>query len=160
MFRVLGPNRLVVLLCALVPLPFGQVVRAEPPALERLLSAKPTKRGLTLTVSTGGCTEKSDFQITSHRTGSRGASIEVRRLTPDACKGNFPDGMTLSFSWKELKLPKKTTISIKNPIEHQSKVASNIRYGSIRHDRTRGCHYTAAKFSRPAASKAFLQIAN
>jgi len=161
MFRVLRPNRLFVLVCGLVPLlPFGQVVRAEPPALERLLSAKPTKKGLTLTVSTGGCTEKADFQITSHRTGSRVASIEVRRLTPDACKGNFPDGMTLSFSWKELKLPKKTTISIKNPVEHPSKLARNVRYGSTRHNRARDCHRAAAKLSRPLAPNAFLRIAN
>jgi len=113
-----------------------------------------------VTVSTGGCTEKSDFQITSHRIRSGSASVEVRRLNPDACKGNFPDGMTLSFSWKELKLPKKTTISIKNPIEHPSKLARNVRYGSIRRNRMQGCHHTAAKFSRPLASKAFLRIAN
>jgi hypothetical protein len=161
MFRVLRLNQLrLVLPCALVPLLFGQVVRAEPDALERLLSAKPTRTGLTVTVSTGGCTEKSDFQITSHRNRSGAASVEVRRLTPDACKGNFPDGMTLSFSWKELKLPKKTTISIKNPVEHPSKLARNVRYGSMRHKWMRGCHHVAARFSRSSASKTFLRIAN
>jgi hypothetical protein len=59
-----------------------------------------------------------------------------------------------------LKLPKKTTISIRNPVEHPSKLARNVRYGSTWHNRTQDCHHAAAKLSRPLASRSFLRIAN
>ncbi len=110
---------LFVFICAAMPLPLGQTsVQGESAGLEKLLAAKPTKTGIALTVSTGGCTKKSDFEITSHRIKDRVASIEVRRLTPDVCKGNFPDGIKLFFSWSELQLLNRTKILIKNPIEH------------------------------------------
>jgi hypothetical protein len=106
------------LIAAAVLLPLGQWARAEPAPLAELLAAEATKDGLTLTVPTGGCTKKSDFELTSSPVKNGAAVIEVRRPTPDTCKGNFPDGLKLAFSWAELKLPEHTKISVKNPVEN------------------------------------------
>lgn len=106
------------LIAAAVLLPLGQRARAESAPLAELLAAEATKDGLTLTVPTGGCTKKSDFELTSSRVKNGAAVIEVRRPTPDVCKGNFPDGLKLAFSWAELKLPEHTKISVKNPVEN------------------------------------------
>jgi hypothetical protein len=155
-----SPSRLLhFLIYAAVPLFFAQAVRAESAALEKLLAAKPTKTGLALTVSTGGCTKKTDFEIKSHRIKKRVASVEVRRVTPDACKGNFPDGMKLSFSWSELKVPNKTKILVKNPIEHSGKLTHNFRGEPARRIAMRTCHRLAAKSWQPSAWK-FLRIPN
>jgi len=160
MFRTPSSSRLLfAFLCATMPLPFAQTVQAEPAALEKLLAAKPSKSGLILTVSTGGCTKKSDFEITSHRVKKRVASIEVRRLAPDACKGNFPDGMQLSFSWNELRVSSKTKILIKNPVGHWGKVTRDLRHKPARRIVMRGCHRLVARSWQPSAWK-FLRIAN
>jgi hypothetical protein len=105
------------LVAASVLLPLGERARAELAPLAELLAAEATEDGLTLTVPTGGCTKKSDFELTSSPAKNGAAVVEVRRLTPDVCKGNFPDGLKLSFSWAELKLPEHTKISVKNPVE-------------------------------------------
>jgi hypothetical protein len=161
MFQIPSRSRIFcVFLCAAIPLSFGPIAKAESVALETLLAAKPTKSGLTLTVSTGGCTKKSDFEIASHRIRKGVASIEARRLMPDVCKGNFPDGMKLSFTWAELKVPKKTKILIRNPIERQGRSARNHRSTSVRHIARRGCRHRVAKFPWPPATKFFLRIAN
>ena len=118
-----SPSRLLfVFVCtAASSLPCGPAARAEPAALEKLLAAKRTNAGIMLTVSTGGCTKKTDFEVTSHRITRRVTSIEVRRLTPDVCKGNFPEGMNLLFSWSELKVSNRTKILIENPIDRLGK---------------------------------------
>jgi hypothetical protein len=134
-----------VFVCSAGTLAFAQTARAESPALEKLLTAKPTKAGLTLTVTTGGCTKKSDFEIKSHRLRKRVASIEVHRLAPDTCKGNFPQGMELSFSWTELKVPRNSKILIKNPVEHPTRLGRHLRRHHARFAAMRGCHRWADK---------------
>lgn len=148
-----------IVICAAMWLAFAQTARAESPSLEKLLTAKPTKSGLTLTVSTGGCTKKSDFEITSHRLRRHVASVEVRRLASDTCKGNFPEGTTLSFSWSELKVPKHSKILIKNPIAHAGNLGRSWRRHSVRTVKVRTCHRVAARSWQPSAWR-FLQIPN
>ncbi|MGA7328891.1 MAG: hypothetical protein WBX25_31500 [Rhodomicrobium sp.] len=39
------------------------------------------------------------------------ARIEIRRLKADNCKGNFPAGLKLLFTWSDLKLMLKSAMS-------------------------------------------------
>jgi hypothetical protein len=105
------------LIATAILLPLGQRAGAAPAPLAELLATEATKDGLTLTVPTGGCTKKSDFELTSSPVKNSAAVVEVRRPIPDTCKGNFPGGLKLAFSWAELKLPEHTKISVKNPVE-------------------------------------------
>ena len=82
--------------------------------LERVIAAEPTPAGITITVATGGCSKKADFEIASSPVTDGKASIELRRTKPDPCKGNFPDGLKLQFGWAELKLPEGTQLTLKN----------------------------------------------
>jgi hypothetical protein len=82
--------------------------------LEELLAAEATPAGIDVIVATGGCTKKSDFEINSSPITNGKASVELRRLSRDTCKGNFPNGLKLQFSWADLKLPEGTKLSIKN----------------------------------------------
>jgi hypothetical protein len=90
---------------------------AAPPDLEEVLAAEPTAEGIAVTVLTGGCTEKSDFAVSSSPIQNGQASLEFRRLYRDTCKGFFPEGLKLQFTWADLKLPEGTKLTVKNPIE-------------------------------------------
>jgi hypothetical protein len=99
--------------------PLTLLVAAHCPAvasqeLERVIAAEPTPAGITITVATGGCSKKADFEIASSPVTDGKASIELRRTKPDPCKGNFPDGLKLQFGWAELKLPEGTQLALKN----------------------------------------------
>jgi hypothetical protein len=85
--------------------------------LEKIIASEPAPTGITITVATGGCTEKADFQVISSPAAGGKASIELRRTKGDSCKGNFPDGLKLHYTWAELKLPEGTQISVKNPVD-------------------------------------------
>jgi hypothetical protein len=106
--------RLLVFICVWVCFAVScGAAQSEP--LERLLSTETDANGISVTVPTGGCTSKSDFEVSSHPAGSGKAEIEFKRLKPDDCKGNFPRGLKLNFSWNDLKLPPGTTLVVKNP---------------------------------------------
>jgi hypothetical protein len=62
-----------------------------------------TTAGIEVNVPTGGCTRRSDFSIEAVRTDGR-ASVVIRRRVPDECKGHFPAGTWIRFTWKELGL--------------------------------------------------------
>ncbi len=85
--------------------------------LERVIAAEPTPAGIAITVATGGCAKKDDFQIASSPVDNGKATIELRRTKPDLCKGNFPDGLKLQFGWAELKLPDGTQLTLKNVVD-------------------------------------------
>ena len=85
--------------------------------LERIVSAEPTPAGIAVTVPTGGCTKKADFDVSSSPVSGGKATVELRRTKPDTCKGNFPDGLKLQYTWTELNLPEGTQLSVKNPVE-------------------------------------------
>lgn len=129
-------NRMLIAAAVLLPCVPGMA--AEPAPLAELLAAEPTKDGLTLTVPTGGCTKKSDFEVTASAVQKGAAIIEVRRPVPDVCKGNFPDGLKLAFSWSDLNLPPRTKISVKNlvlnaPPPQPPRVAQVKHHKPIRH---------------------------
>ncbi len=85
--------------------------------LDRIVSAEPSPTGIAVTVPTGGCTKKADFEVSSSPAGAGKATIELHRTKPDTCKGNFPDGLKLQYTWAELNLPEGTQLSVKNPAE-------------------------------------------
>ncbi|MGP0088685.1 MAG: hypothetical protein ACLPKB_01795 [Xanthobacteraceae bacterium] len=128
------------LVAAAILLPLGQRAGAEPAPLAELLAVEATKDGLTLTVPTGGCTKKSDFELTSSPAKNGAAVVEVRRPIPDTCKGNFPDGLKLAYSWAELKLPKHTKISVKNAVESARPLPQREARRVSPHKGPRYCH--------------------
>jgi Fe-S cluster assembly iron-binding protein IscA len=85
--------------------------------LEKIISSEPAPTGITVTVATGGCTEKADFQVSSSPGADGKTSIELKRTKADSCKGNFPDGLKLHYTWAELKLPDGTQVAVKNPAD-------------------------------------------
>jgi hypothetical protein len=93
-----------------------QCAGAEPAHLAELLATETTDAGLSVTVPTGGCTQKSDFEVTARAAKNGRASVEIRRLKRDSCKGNFPEGLKLVFTWDDLKLPANTKLGVKNPV--------------------------------------------
>jgi hypothetical protein len=101
------------IVCVLICLGVGGgSVQARP--VEKLLSAETGADGINVTMRTGGCTSKSDFAVNARPTGGNRADVEFNRLHPDDCKGNFPGGLKLFYSWSELKLPAGTAIVFKN----------------------------------------------
>jgi hypothetical protein len=104
-------------LSSLMLLAAGKPAAASASTIEELVAAEKTQAGITITVETGGCTKKSDFEVDSSPVKDGEASVEFRRLNEDTCKGNFPDGIKLEFSWAELKLPQGTKLSLRNRVE-------------------------------------------
>ena len=85
--------------------------------LERIVSAEPTPAGIAVTVATGGCTKKADFEVSASAAVDGKAAIELHRTKPEHCKGNFPDGLKLQYTWADLNLPEGTQLTVKNPVE-------------------------------------------
>ena len=113
---------------------------AAPPvragALETLLAAETTEAGLSLKVRTGGCTKKEDFEITA-KPSAAGAEITARRIKPDDCKGNFPGGTVLQFSWADLKLAPGTRLIVANLIESKAAPTPARKRAKSRRRKTR-----------------------
>jgi hypothetical protein len=95
----------------------GKQAIAAASTTEELMAAEHTASGITITVETGGCTDKSDFEVASTPPKDGKASVEFRRLNKDSCKGFFPAGLKLDFTWADLKVPQGTKLVVKNPIE-------------------------------------------
>lgn len=91
--------------------------RAENAPLDEIKGSEQNTAGVNVTVMTGGCTKKEDFQVSTHPGTSGVMDIEFKRLHADRCKGNFPDGIKIQFTWGDLKLPEGTKLAIKNPVE-------------------------------------------
>ncbi len=122
--------RLSAFVCVWVFLTVGcRFAQSEP--LERLLAAETQADGISVTVPTGGCTSKSDFEMSSHMAGDGRAEIEFKRLKPDDCKGNFPRGLKLFFSWNDLKLPAATTLVVKNPVPNATGQERKLNKGTM-----------------------------
>jgi hypothetical protein len=128
MLLLLSKRALLILVISL--LPAWSCVGAEPLPLAELITAETTEAGLSVTVPTGGCTQKSDFEVTSSGVTRGEASIEIRRLRPDHCKGNFPEGMKLVFTWDDLKLPKDIRLLVKNRINAQRRAKASATNGT------------------------------
>ena len=122
--------------------------------LEKIISSEPAPTGVTITVATGGCTEKADFQVSSSRVADGKATIELRRTKGDTCKGNFPDGLKLHYTWAELKLPEGTQITVKNladpvfgaMVPAMAKAADTVKAAEVKKKPRR--HYRAKRHYR------------
>lgn len=84
--------------------------------LEPLLAYEVTDEGVSFRVKTGGCTRKEHFRLDPPGTESDHA-IALRRDVPDHCKGNFPEGIEIQFTFEELGLDgSPERIRIFNPL--------------------------------------------
>ena len=120
----------------LVPafLTFGAVeIQAASAPLPKLIEAAPNDAGISIRVPTGGCTAKSDFEVTSHPVKDA-AEITFTRLKQDFCKGNFPNGVSFQFSWSDMHLTGVTKLIVKNPIEVHA-ISSSIGVAAVKKKR-------------------------
>ena len=85
-------------------------------AASALIAARTGPDGVVFTVPTGGCTSRADFRVAVRREAGE-AAITLHRLTPDACKGYFPAGVEIAYSWAELGLPPGSAPRIANRID-------------------------------------------
>jgi hypothetical protein len=108
-----------------------QARAAEAPPLADIMAVEPTDAGVNVTVSTGGCTKKADFQVSAQPAPQGAAKVEFRRLKSDWCKGNFPDGIKLTFTWDDLKLPAGTKLTLANPVAGKAVQAREVRQVSV-----------------------------
>ena len=116
--------------------------------LERIVSTETTPAGIAVTVATGGCTRKADFEVTSSAVSGGKATVELRRTKPDTCKGNFPDGLKLQYTWAELNIPEGTQLSLKNPLEPAFAVQQTNPVQNANPVRRAGRHYWASHHRR------------
>jgi hypothetical protein len=107
-----------------------QASAAETP-LADLMAAEPTEAGVNVTVSTGGCTKKADFEVAAQPAAQGAAKVEIRRLKSDYCKGFFPDGIKFLFTWDDLKLPAGTKLTLANPVAGHAAQATEVRKASV-----------------------------
>ena len=128
-----------------------------------LMAAEPNDAGIKVTVPTGGCTKKADFAVSSHPVQGGAAQIEFKRLKPDDCKGYFPDGLKLLFTWDDLKLPAGTKLTVANPIGDQAVQPEPVRKAAAKvHKKSRkkckrskkGKHHCKVRRARHARHKA------
>lgn len=78
---------------------------------EPIMRYKVCAAGLAITVRTNGCTSKDDF-VLSNKDGN----VTLTRNVPDSCKGFFPAGTVLFWSWGEVGSNGRKFRAITNPI--------------------------------------------
>jgi len=71
--------------------------------------------GVTFWVPTGGCTGPEDFKIQT-KTKDNTLFIYLLRLNADYCKGFFPEGFSIFFSFEELGFSSPTKVEVQNPV--------------------------------------------
>lgn len=101
----------------LVPLFLAQSkALGQEPEIEVLKAISVNQKGIVITVRTGGCTDRSDFEF-EFLENDQGLEIAIVRKTKDYCKGYFPKGVQYSFSWEETGLNDDSSeVRIINPI--------------------------------------------
>ena len=71
--------------------------------LEKILGYLPSNKGLTFQVTSGGCTQKSDFTSKVEKDKSTGVIyLSLLRLRPDLCYPFIPMGERFNFTYAEL----------------------------------------------------------
>lgn len=105
---LLGPRTAVATLC----LALGLAVASPSFARVRIQRrARPWAHGIAVNVPTGGCTRRSDFVIRSI-SKNKEAIVIIHRRIRDLCKGYFPHGTWIAFSWHELGLAPGTRVVV------------------------------------------------
>jgi hypothetical protein len=134
--------------------------RAEQPPLAELMSVEPVETGINVTVPTGGCTKKADFEASASQASKGAAKIEIRRLRRDSCKGYFPDGLKFSFTWDDLKLPPGTKLTVANlapsrsaPLQATAKVSRKKCMKSCKRSKAKARHWRTRRAGYKGAPK-------
>lgn len=94
---------------------FSSMAAAEPAIEESLLGLRVSSKGISYFVYSGGCTQKSDFQV--YVLESYPVQLQLVRLKPDVCKVLVPDGVRIFFRWDEIGLQKGMPFRINNPVQ-------------------------------------------
>jgi hypothetical protein len=86
-----------------------------PGSLESVLAFRATGELLLFRVSSGGCTIADHFRLGVKRRNGR-VELTLTRLVPDICKGDFPNGTEIAFSYDAAGLDRTDVIRLLNPI--------------------------------------------
>ncbi|MEM9896827.1 MAG: hypothetical protein AAF789_10695 [Bacteroidota bacterium] len=94
------------------------VIGPTMPKIEPLLGASVFEDRLVIRAQSGGCTKKEHFRIDINRgvTGIPPFFVTVTRLVDDHCRAFLPNGIELTYTFKELGLDNGTDLIFTNPI--------------------------------------------
>ena len=81
-------------------------------------ASAPPRTRLRVRVSTGGCTTANDFNVNVERYGSQ-ANVTLVRVTPDNCKGNFPEGVEIAISYQAAGIERPEQVQLMNRVSPQ-----------------------------------------
>ena len=85
------------------------------PMVEVLKGFTFDRDGITIQVTSNGCTTKRSFEILVAE--SFPAQVQFNRLVPDACRALFPYGTKLTYTYEELGLDSKNSFHLVNQID-------------------------------------------
>ena len=88
---------------------------ANPARAEAIYGATFDDRGLTLRVSSNGCTRKEDFAVRVRREG-RVKTVSAVRIREDRCRAFMRSGVNLTWSLAELGIRKGEDVRLLNPL--------------------------------------------
>jgi len=74
-----------------------------------------TADGIEIDAPTGGCTTKDSFSTSTSVTSGGEVEIVFHRKDDDNCKGNFPGGVNLLFTWNDIRIPAGSKVKVENP---------------------------------------------
>ena len=103
--------------CATAPasVPISVSPGAGPAELEALQSVAATREGLSVRVSSNGCTRKEDFAFfVERKAGATTVAFARKRL--DRCMSFAAGHADLAFSWEELGLEPRAPVFVLNPL--------------------------------------------
>ena len=83
--------------------------------IEPVLAFHTTGTQLVFRVFSGGCTETEHFHLDVRRRNGK-AEVTLTRIVPDNCKGDFPDGTEIRFSYAKIGLDRNDVIRLCNPV--------------------------------------------
>ena len=99
--------------CATAPAPVSP--GAGPPELEAIYGVVATRDGLTVRVSSNGCTRKEDFAFyVEAKAGATTIAFARKRLDP--CRSFAAGHADLLFSFAELGVPMSAQLYVMNPL--------------------------------------------
>jgi hypothetical protein len=94
------------------------LAQSGPARSEAVLAFRDTGDSLRIRVSTGGCTTANDFNVNVDR--SRGqAHVTLVRVVPDNCKGDFPEGTEIAFSYEAAGVQPAERVQLMNRVAPQ-----------------------------------------
>lgn len=105
-----------------VPTP-AKVTFANIPRIETIYGMEYLYDSVRIRVESNGCTSKESFGIQKYENSQDDrVSLLFIRNRPDWCKGYFPEGQTLEFSFEELGINRDDEFRVANPFGPNYKV--------------------------------------